>query len=101
MNENNIVLFDYIKNSRVNGEFSGSIISKFKEYVNYIIFSDNIKISEDNKVEISQGLMVGFERDVNKHLAFSKKDNFIWNNIEDCPLEFCMPQVCTLEFCAL
>ena len=88
MNENNIVLFDYIKNSRVKGEFSGSIISKFKEYVNYIIFSDNIKISEDNKVEISQGLMVGFERDVNKHLAFSKKDNFIWNNIEDCPLEY-------------
>lgn len=88
MNENNIVLFDYIKNSRVNGEFSGSIISKFKEYVNYIIFSDNIKISEDNKVDISQGLMVGFERDVNKHLAFSKKDNFIWNNIEDCPLEY-------------
>jgi len=32
--------------------------------------------------------MVGFERDVNKHLAFSKKDNFIWNNIEDCPLEY-------------
>jgi len=88
MNDKNIVLFDYIKNSRVKGEFSGSIISKFKEYVNYIIFSDNIKISDDNEVQISQGLMVGFERGVKKHLAFSKKDDFIWNNIDDCPLEY-------------
>ncbi|MFX1340256.1 MAG: hypothetical protein ACFFDK_16725 [Promethearchaeota archaeon] len=88
MNEKNIVLFDYIKNLRVKGEFSGSIISKFKEYVNYIIFSDNIKISDNNEVHISQGLMVGFEREVNKHLAFSKKDDFIWNDIYDCPLEY-------------
>jgi hypothetical protein len=88
MSEKNIVLYDYIKNSRVKGEFSGSIISKFKEYVNYIIFSDNITISEDYTIKISEGLMVGFERGVNKHLAFSKKDDFIWNDIENCPLEY-------------
>ena len=88
MNENKIVLFDYIKQIKVAGEFSGSIISKFKEYVNYIIFSDNITISEEYEVRISQGLMVGFERGVNKQLAFSKKDDFIWKNIDDCPLEY-------------
>ena len=88
MNEDNIVLFDYIKNIKVRGEFNGSIISKFKEYVNYIIFSDNIKITEENTIEISQGLMVGFERIGNKQLAFSQKDNFIWDNIEDSPLEY-------------
>ena len=88
MNEDNIVLFDYIKNIKVRGEFNGSIISKFKEYVNYIIFSDNIKITEENTIEISQGLMVGFERIGNKQFAFSQKDNFIWDNIEDSPLEY-------------
>jgi len=88
MNDNNIVLIDYIKNTKIKGEFSGSIISKFKEYVNYIIFSDNIKISDDNGIQISQGLMVGFERGVDKYLAFSKKDDFIWNDIEECPLEY-------------
>ena len=88
MTDNNIVLFDYLNNTKINGEFSGSIISKFKEYVNYLIFSDNIKISEDDGIQISQGLMVGFEREVNKHLAFSKKDDFIWSDIENCPLEY-------------
>ena len=87
MNEDNIVLFDYIKDIKLEGEFSGSIISKLKEHFNYIIFSDNIKITEE-KVEISQGLMVGFEKVGNKHLAFSKKNDFVWDNTEDSPLEY-------------
>ncbi|TFG25867.1 MAG: hypothetical protein EU532_11185 [Promethearchaeota archaeon] len=88
MNEEHTVLFDYIKKIKVTGEFNGSIISKFKEYVNYIIFSDNIQISEQNEICISQGLMVGFEKVGNNLLAFSKKDDFIWDNIEDSPLEY-------------
>ena len=77
-----IVLYDTSKEIKINGNFNGSIISVEKE-LNSIIFSDNIQIS-DNQIKISEGLMVGFEESV----AFSKKSDFIWSNLEECTLEY-------------
>ncbi|TFG07311.1 MAG: hypothetical protein EU539_05260 [Promethearchaeota archaeon] len=88
MNDNNNVLFDSVKNIKIIGEFNGSIISKFKESLNSIIFSDNIIITDKNETRISDGLNVGIEEVSNKQLAFSKKSDFIWENIQDSPLEY-------------
>jgi hypothetical protein len=88
MSENNIILFDAIKNVKIYGEFNGSIIIKCYEPYNSIIFSDNIKILNSNKVEIIQALMVGFEKLANKHVPFSKKSDFKWENIEASPIEY-------------
>ena len=55
--DENFVLFDSIKRLRAIGHFSGSIISINRD--NSIIFSDNIKISEDS-IEMSEALLVGF-----------------------------------------
>jgi len=76
-NNDNLVLFDNIKNIRKNGEYSGSIISKCKNESKSVIFSDNITISED-KIVISQGLMVGFDKNGDKKIAFSEKSDFSW-----------------------
>ena len=56
MTENHIVLFDSIKNIKHNGEFSGSIISKTLDPQNHVIFSDSIKISDEEGIIISEGL---------------------------------------------
>jgi hypothetical protein len=88
MSENNIVLFDAIKNVKILGEFNGSIIIKCHEPYNSIIFSDNIKILNSNNVEIIQALMVGFEKLANKDVPFSKKSDFKWDNIDASPIEY-------------
>jgi hypothetical protein len=80
-----IVLYDSIKNVVVNGDFTGSIISKYKEN---IIFSDNIKISESDGISISEGLIVGFEEENDNKIAFSRKEKFFWKNEAQVPLEY-------------
>ena len=80
-----IVLYDSIKNIIVNGVFTGSIISKYKEN---IIFSDNIKISYSDGISISEGLIVGFEEENDNKVAFSRKEKFFWKNEAQVPLEY-------------
>jgi hypothetical protein len=79
------VLYDSLKNVKVNGEFTGSIISKCQDK---IIFSDNIKITDSEGIQISKGLFVGFEQDSNKMMAFSKNSDFLWKNLKEAPLEY-------------
>jgi len=86
-NDDNFVLYDSIKNLRKNGNFKGSIISINKEPLNSIIFSDNITIN-DEKISISNGLLVGFEELPNVKQAFSKRSNFNWESIKECLLEY-------------
>ncbi|MFX0070413.1 MAG: hypothetical protein ACFFAO_04910 [Candidatus Hermodarchaeota archaeon] len=88
MNENDIILFDSVKDLRINGEFNGSIITKFKDTLSSIIFSDNITITDTYEASINDGLMVGFQKIANRQLAFSKKDNFNWENLESSQLEY-------------
>ncbi len=89
MSNNNIVLFDTNKEIQTNGNFFGSIISKCKDSYNSIIFSDNISISAERGIEISQGLMVGFEiEEPNKKIAFSKKSDFAWKKPRDSTIEY-------------
>jgi hypothetical protein len=76
-NNDNLVLFDCIKNIRKVGEFSGSIISKCINESKSVIFSDNISISND-KIVISKGLRVGFNKDGDGIIAFSEKNDFSW-----------------------
>jgi len=86
--KDNFVLYDTIKNIKNNGEFNGSIISVNRDDpFDSIIFSDNITISIDN-ISINEGLMVGFEDVYNEKIAFSRKSDFIWNNLEVCTLEY-------------
>jgi hypothetical protein len=86
MNEiKDFILYDSLKNKKTEGEFTGSIISKCQDF---IIFSDNIKISESEGISISQGLMVGFEEEDNKKNAVSKKSDFIWHDLEKSVLEY-------------
>jgi len=83
--DENFVLFDSIKRLRAIGHFSGSIISINRD--NSIIFSDNIKISEDS-IEISEALLVGFENVYNENIAFSRKSDFMWTDLNECPIEY-------------
>lgn len=89
MKEENMVLYDRLNGIKVNGEFSGSIISRSKEENNPIIFSDNLQIN-GNKISISEGLMVGFEIINGKKTAFSKRLAFNWNLNETSMLEYCV-----------
>ena len=84
-NSINLVLYDSLRDVKVNGEFTGSIISKCQDK---IIFSDNIKISDSKGILINQGLLIGFERKVNNMIAFSKKSDFLWENWKNSPLEY-------------
>ena len=84
-NKDKIILYDSIKNIIVNGVFTGSIISKYKEN---IIFSDNIKISYSDGISISEGLIVGFEEENDNKVAFSRKEKFFWKNEAQVPLEY-------------
>ncbi|NVM35799.1 MAG: hypothetical protein HWN81_09400 [Candidatus Lokiarchaeota archaeon] len=89
-NSDSFVLFDSLKDIKINGEFTGSIISK---YWDKIIFSDNIKISDSEGIIISDGLITGFEKLGNKVHPFSKKMDFKWN-LTETPLEYsvCIPE---------
>jgi len=86
-NTDKIVLYDSIKEIKIIGEFSGSIISKYKES---IIFSDNIKITDSQGINISQGLLVGFEDISENKIAYSRKFDFFWENLLDSALEYCV-----------
>ncbi|MFX1572681.1 MAG: hypothetical protein ACFFB0_08030 [Promethearchaeota archaeon] len=79
------ILYDSLKNRKNIGEFTGSIISKCQDE---IIFSDNLNIFESERISISQGLLVGFEEDVNKTKAFSKTSDFNWSDLKSSPLEY-------------
>lgn len=98
-NDDDLVLYDPIKNKIIEGKFNGSIISIVsstktlqkddmeEERINLIIFSDNIEISK-NKISIVSGLMVGFEENFNDIVAFSKKSDFTWFDLESSPLKY-------------
>ncbi len=79
------ILYDSLKNRKVIGEFTGSIISKCHDK---IIFSDNLKIFDSEGISISQGLIVGFEDNDNKKIAFSKTSDFNWSDLKLSPLEY-------------
>jgi hypothetical protein len=81
------VLFDPVKEIKINGEFLGSIISVNSDPANSIIFSDNIKIADD-LISIKEALLVGFEDEFNEKVAFSRKSDFSWANLQDCPIEY-------------
>ncbi|MFX0139734.1 MAG: hypothetical protein ACFFDN_39205 [Candidatus Hodarchaeota archaeon] len=83
-NSASFVLIDSLKDIIMNGEFTGSIISKCQDE---IIFSDNIKISNTNGIIISEGLLIGFEESGEKLNPFSRTSNFKWD-IEESPLEY-------------
>ena len=84
-NSTDFVLYDALKERKVIGEFTGSIISKCHDK---IIFSDNIKISASEGISISQGLLAGFKEDNNKKIAFSRKSDFNWSDLKFSPLEY-------------
>ncbi|GAH30621.1 unnamed protein product, partial [marine sediment metagenome] len=73
-----------LKDIKINGEFTGSIISKYRDK---IIFSDNIKISDSEGIIITEGLLTGFEKIGNILTPFSRNSDFKWNLI-DIPLEY-------------
>ncbi|MFW9988120.1 MAG: hypothetical protein ACFFC3_05650 [Candidatus Odinarchaeota archaeon] len=85
-NSANFVLFDSLKSIRINGNFTGSIISKYKDK---IIFSDNIKISEADGIIISQGLITGFEKVGMELNPFSRKVDLKWD-LDETLLEYCV-----------
>ncbi|MFX1501929.1 MAG: hypothetical protein ACFFDH_13275 [Promethearchaeota archaeon] len=80
------VLFDSLKAIRIEGEFTGSIISKCQDK---IIFSDNIKISESEGIIISGGLVAGYEKVGMEVNPFSRKIDLKWS-INETPLEYCV-----------
>lgn len=85
MNDSDIfVLFDSLKDIIINGMFTGSIISKCQDK---IIFSDNIKISDSEGINISEGLLTGFEKKGNILHPFSRNSDFKWY-LDDVPLEY-------------
>lgn len=86
-NTDKTILYDSINEIKIIGEFTGSIISKYKDS---IIFSDNIKITDSEGINISQGLLVGFEDISEKKIAYSRKSDFSWENLEDSALEYCV-----------
>ncbi|MCK4688449.1 MAG: hypothetical protein KAT66_09995 [Candidatus Lokiarchaeota archaeon] len=86
-NTDKIILYDSINEIKIIGEFTGSIISKYKDS---IIFSENIKITDSEGINISQGLLVGFEDISEKKIAYSRKSDFSWENLEDSALEYCV-----------
>jgi len=79
------ILYDSLKNRKVIGEFTGSIISKCQDK---IIFSNNLNIFDSERIAIFQGLFVGFEDRDKKKIAFSKTSNFSWSDLKACPLEY-------------
>ncbi|MFX1385528.1 MAG: hypothetical protein ACFFBP_24200 [Promethearchaeota archaeon] len=84
VNSPSFVLFDSLKNIVTTGEFKGSIISKCQDK---IIFSDSIKISDSEGINIPEGLLVGFEKTKNELYPISRKADFNWI-LEEIPLEY-------------
>ncbi|MHA1805231.1 MAG: hypothetical protein ACTSU4_12005 [Promethearchaeota archaeon] len=76
MNER-IILHDSVKGISSQGTHAGSIICKHGNPSDSIIFCDNLTISEENSIEIHEGLIVGFEYNevLDKKTAFSRKIN--------------------------
>ncbi len=83
-NSRNFILYDSFKDIKSNGEFTGSIISKFQDK---IIFSDNIKISDSEGIIITEGLIIGFEKKGNNIDPISRNSDFKWN-LNEIPLEY-------------
>ena len=79
------ILYDSLKNRKMLGEFTGSIISKCQDK---IIFSDNLNIFDSEEISILQGLLVGFKDDENNKIAFSKTSDFNWSDLKLSPLEY-------------
>ena len=82
------VLFDSIHDIKIEGDFSGSIITKMKTENDFIIFSDSVQISNEKGVFFKNGLKIGFEMRNNNYSAFSQK---ITNAVENFELvDFCI-----------
>jgi hypothetical protein len=84
VNSPSFVLYDALKNIVINGEFKGSIISKCQDN---IIFSDSIRISDSDGINIPEGLLIAFEEENNRLNPISRKTNFKWD-LKDIPLEY-------------
>ncbi|MDX1798156.1 MAG: hypothetical protein R3255_05865 [Candidatus Lokiarchaeia archaeon] len=83
-NSPNFILFDSLKGIQTNGKFNGSIISKWQDKV---IFSDNITVSDLEGINISEGLLVGFDKNEKRYIPISRSSDFKWNMNEN-PLEY-------------
>ncbi len=83
-NSRKFILYDSLKDIKINGEFTGSIISKCQDK---IIFSDNLKISESKELIIKEGLIIGFEKKGNQFDPISRNSDFKWN-LNEIPLEY-------------
>jgi len=77
---NSNILYDSLKDIKIEGEFLGSIITKCNDDCNSIIFSDNIKVSNSEGIQIREGLKVGFEIISNQKSAFSRKMDYHWHD---------------------
>ncbi len=86
---NEIVLYDLIQGIIIEGEYLGSIITKYKDDRKSVIFSDQVKISKDNGLFFEKGLTIGFEILNHKSSAFSRKlDNFTISDLST--IEYCV-----------
>ncbi len=75
------IIFDSIKSIKTYGKFNGSIIVKCKN--ENIILTDSINLKDDS-LEITKGLMVGFESILpGKEEAFSMSSNYSYNLRDD------------------
>ncbi len=83
-NSRNFILYDSLKGIKINGEFTGSIISKCQDK---IIFSDNLKILESEELIINDGLIIGFEKKENCVNPISRNSDLKWN-LNEIPLEY-------------
>jgi hypothetical protein len=87
-NIDGFVLFDSVRDIKIEGDYSGSIITKLKSESDFIIFSDSVQISKENGLLFKNGLKIGFEMRNNNYSAFSQK---ITNKVEDFELiDFCI-----------
>ena len=82
------VLFDSIHDIRIEGAFSGSIITKLKTDYDFIIFSDSVEISKENGLFFKNGLKIGFETRNNIYSAFSQKITNLTEEFES--IDFCV-----------
>lgn len=88
-NINEIVLYDLIQDIIMEGDYIGSIITKYKDDRKSIIFSDQVKISKENGLFYEKGLNIGFEILNHKSSAFSRKlDNYTISDLST--IEYCV-----------
>ncbi|MBY9004569.1 MAG: hypothetical protein KGD73_11395 [Candidatus Lokiarchaeota archaeon] len=85
---NEIILYDLVHNIIKEGEYLGSIITKCKDEHKSVIFSDKVKISNDNGIFLEKGLTIGFEILNHRSSAFSRKLN-----------DFTIKDLSTIEYC--